>query len=125
MNIYNGHLTRFGEEEDDDLLVACTSHVDRSMHFRCRLIPVNLACLYVELADLAAFSEFDSEPITAEDNGYPVTRIGMPGRGFTRLQNGYCERAYSLFPASRRLYRWRSRRWYRPLPDAAIPLSRS
>ena len=69
------------------------------MHFRCGLIPVNLACSYIELADLAAFSEFDSQPITAEDHGYSVTRICMPGRGFTRLQNATAnEHIASLMP---------------------------
>jgi len=60
-------LTRFCEEEYD-LLVAFTAYIDCSVHFQCWLVPVNLAFSDIELMDLAAVSEFDSESLAPKDH---------------------------------------------------------
>src|SRR5262245_25933595 len=73
-------LTRFGEEVGNNFLVAPAAHINCSMFFRCRLVPVNLTRSHVELLDGSAISKFYSEAIAAEDHSHPVAGISMPGR---------------------------------------------
>ena len=83
-------LTRFCEEEYD-LLVGFTAYIDCSMRFQCWLVPVNLAFSCIELAELAAVSEFDSESLATKYHRYPAAGVRMPGGRFPRAPERLCE----------------------------------
>lgn len=74
------------EEERHDLLKDRGAHVHRAMHAFSRRIPVGLTGTDRE-ASARAVLVLQTQPITANDDGEPVARIGVPGRRLARLQN--------------------------------------